>query len=126
MYKFSLSFFYILLLAPLQTYIWHKKILALLTDLLKVKNNIFCQTIATHKNVHIVQIPAHKYPLDVSCGNLNMAIAHYRYTSKKIAKRWRSKNVITSMGLRLTRVLFSFLRQFFLCYIYLFIFSVNC
>ena len=39
--KFSLSFFYILLLVPWQTYIWQKKIWALLTDLLKVTNNIF-------------------------------------------------------------------------------------
>ena len=34
------SFFYIILLVPLQTYISEKKIGALLTDLLKVKNNI--------------------------------------------------------------------------------------
>ena len=31
----------ILLLVPLQTYIWQKKNWALLTDLLKVKNNMF-------------------------------------------------------------------------------------
>ena len=31
-----------------------KKNWALLTDLLKVKNNMFCQTIATYKNVDIV------------------------------------------------------------------------
>ena len=35
------SFFYILLLVPLQTYIWQKQIWALLTDLLKLKNNTF-------------------------------------------------------------------------------------
>ena len=34
-------FFFILLLAPMQTYIWQKKNWALLTDLLKVKNNMF-------------------------------------------------------------------------------------
>ena len=37
-----------------------------------------------------------------------MAMALYRYTSKKIAKRWQSKNVITSVGLGFTGVLFSF------------------
>ena len=35
------SVYGILLLVPLQTYIWQKKDLALLTDLLKVKNNMF-------------------------------------------------------------------------------------
>ena len=35
-----------------------------------------------------------KRPLDVSRGNFNMAMVPYRYTSKKIATRWRSKNVI--------------------------------
>ena len=39
-YKFSSSFFFILLLVTLQTYIWQKN-WALLTDLLKVKNNMF-------------------------------------------------------------------------------------
>ena len=34
-----------------------------------------------------------------------MALAPYRYTSKRIARRWRSKNVITSMGLGFTGVL---------------------
>ena len=34
----------IVLLAPLQTYIWQKKNWTLLTDLLKVKNNMFCHT----------------------------------------------------------------------------------
>ena len=32
---------YILLLVPIKTYIWQKKKSALLTDLLKVKNNMF-------------------------------------------------------------------------------------
>ena len=31
-----------------------------------------------------------------------MAIAPYRYTSKKIAKGWRSKNAITLVGLGFT------------------------
>ena len=35
------SVYCILLLVPLQTYIWQKKYWALLTDLLKVKNNMF-------------------------------------------------------------------------------------
>ena len=35
------SVYCILLLVPLQTYIWQKKNWALLTDLLKVKNNMF-------------------------------------------------------------------------------------
>ena len=34
-------FFFILLLASMQTYIWQKKNWALLTDVLKVKNNMF-------------------------------------------------------------------------------------
>ena len=38
--KFFLSFFYFLFLVPLQTYIWQKKNWLLLTDLLKVKNNM--------------------------------------------------------------------------------------
>ena len=33
----------ILLLVPLQTYIWQRKNWALLTDLLKVKNNVFAR-----------------------------------------------------------------------------------
>ena len=37
--------------------------------------------------------------MDVSRGSLNMAMAPHRYTSKRIAERWRSNNVITSMGL---------------------------
>ena len=40
-YKFTSSLFFILLLVPLQTYIWPKKNWALLTDLLKVKSNMF-------------------------------------------------------------------------------------
>ena len=45
---------------------------------------------ATHKNVDIVQIPTHEHPLDVSHGNLNMAIAPYTYTLKRTAKLWGS------------------------------------
>ena len=45
---------------------------------------------ATHKNVDIVQIPTHEHPLGVSHGNLNMAIAPYRYTLKRTAKLWDS------------------------------------
>ena len=116
-----IHFVYVLL----QTYIWQKKFLI---DLLKVKKNIlhYCVhreengrqikrvwnsamvrvilnnfnlfQIATQKNVHIVYIPSHERPFDVSCGNLDMAMAPYRYTLKRIAKRWRSKNIITSMG----------------------------
>ena len=46
--------------------------------------------------------------MDVSGGNLNMAMAPYRYTSKRIAKLWRSKNVITSNGFESTGVLFRY------------------
>ena len=81
------SVYCILLLVPLQIYIWQKKNWALLTELLKVKTICFCQTIATHKNVNIVQITTHERSLDVSRGNLNMAMARYRYTSERIAKR---------------------------------------
>ena len=50
MYKFSLSFFYILLLAPLQTYIWQKRIWALLTGLLKVKKqHVFARQLPNTK-----------------------------------------------------------------------------
>ena len=74
------------------------------------KQYVFCQTIATHKNVYIVQIPIRKRSFDVSSGNLNMAMALYRYTSKRIAKQWWSKNVITSMRFEFTEFLFSFFR----------------
>ena len=40
-----------------------------------------------------------KNPLDVSRGNFSMTMAPCRYILKRIAKRWQSKNVITSMGL---------------------------
>ena len=40
--------------------------------------------IAIHKNVHIVYITSQKCPLDVSCVNLNMAMAPYRYTLKGV------------------------------------------
>ena len=76
----------IVLLVPLHTYIWQKKNWALLTDLLKVKNNVFARQLP-HTKTYIVQIPTHKRSLDVSRGNLNMAMAHYRYTSERIAKR---------------------------------------
>ena len=52
-------------------------------------------------------------------------MAHYGYTFKRIAKQWRSKNVITSMEFEFNGVLFSFFRLFFRCQIYLFIFSVD-
>ena len=61
--------------------------------------------------------------MDVSRGKLNMAMAPYRYTSKKIAKRWRSKNVITSVGLGFTGVLFIFFSDNF--FVVTFIFSVD-
>ena len=41
MHKFSLGFFSILLMVPLETYIWQKNIWELLTDLLKLKNDMF-------------------------------------------------------------------------------------
>ena len=48
-----------------------------------------------------------------------MAMAPYRCTSERIAKRWRSKNIITSMGFEFTGVLFSFFRYFFRFQMYL-------
>ena len=45
---------------------------------------------ATYKNVDIVYIPTHEHLLYVSHGNLNMAIAPYRYTLKRAAKLWGS------------------------------------
>ena len=48
--------------------------------------------------------------IGVSPGNLNEAMAPYRYTSKRIAKRWQSKNAITSVGLGFFGGLFSFPR----------------
>ena len=36
--------------------------------------------------------------MDISRGNLNMAMVPYRYTLKRIAKQWRSKNIINSMS----------------------------
>ena len=100
----------ILLLVPLQTYIWHKKNWVLLTDLLKAKNNMFLpDNCLTQKRIYSLNTH-HKRSLDVSRGNFNMAIAPYRYTPKRIAKRWRSKNVITSMGSEFSGVLFSFFR----------------
>ena len=41
--------------------------------------------------------------MDVSRGNLGMAIVPYRYILKMIVKSWQSKNVITSMGLGFAR-----------------------
>ena len=55
-------------------------------------------------------MPTHKRSFDASRGKLNMALAPYRYTSKRIAKQWRPKNVITSMGFDFTGVVFSFFR----------------
>ena len=49
-----------------------------------------------------------------------MAMVPYSYTSKSIAKRWRSKSVSTSMGFEFTGILFSFFRYFFGCQIYWF------
>ena len=46
-----------------------------------------------------------KFPLtktSIYRGNLSMCMAPYRYTLKKIAKRWQSRNVITSIGLGFT------------------------
>ena len=40
--------------------------------------------------------------MDISRGNLGMTMVPYRYTSKRIAKRWRSENVVTAMGLGFT------------------------
>ena len=51
--------------------------------------------------------------MDISRGNLNMAMTLYRYTSERIAKRWWSKNIITLIGFELTGVLFSFLSDTF-------------
>ena len=68
----------ILLLVPLQTYIWqkkNKKKWALLTDLLKVKNNMFLpENCHTQKRKYSLNT----HPLDVSRGNLNMAMVCYR------------------------------------------------
>ena len=81
-------FFFILLLVPMQTYIWQKKKRGLLTDLLKVKNNTFLpDNCHTQKRTYSLNT-THKCPLDVSRGNLKMAMAPYRYTSKTIATRW--------------------------------------
>ena len=50
MYTISLSFYFLLLLLPLQTYIWQKKNWALLIDLLKQKNNILYYCVHTEEN----------------------------------------------------------------------------
>ena len=70
-------------------------------------------------------MPSRKRPLDVSRGNLNIAMAPYRYTFKRIAKRWWSKNVITSMGLGFTIFCLVFSDNLFRYHIYFFIFSVD-
>ena len=57
---------------------------ALLTDLLKVKSNMFFpENCHTQKRTYSLN----KRSSDVSRGNLNMAMARYRYTSERIAKR---------------------------------------
>ena len=75
------------MLVPLQTCIWQKKNWALLTGLLKVKNSMFLpDNCHTQKRTYSL-IPTDKRSLDVSRGSLNMAMARYRYTSERIAKR---------------------------------------
>ena len=44
------AFFFFLLLVPLQTYIWQKKIWTLLIDLLKEKNNILHYCVHSEEN----------------------------------------------------------------------------
>ena len=52
MYMFSLNFYFLLLLVPLQTSIWEEKNWALLIDLLKEKkNNILHYFFHSEKNV---------------------------------------------------------------------------
>ena len=51
-YTFSLGFFYILLLVPLQTYICWEKNWALLIDLLMGKNNVFAKQLP-HTKMYI-------------------------------------------------------------------------
>ena len=78
----------ILLLVPLQAYIWQKKDWALLTDLLKVKSIMFLpDNCHTQKRTYSLNT-IHKRSLDVFRGNLNVAMAPYRYTSEMIAKGW--------------------------------------
>ena len=78
----------ILLLVLLQTCIWQKKICGFLTDLLKVKNNMsLSDNYHTQKRIYSLNTHPRKRSLNVSCGNLNMAMACYRYTSERIAKR---------------------------------------
>ena len=84
-YKFSSSFFFILLLVPLQTYVWQKK-LGIANWPIEGKNNMFMPDNGQTKK----QIPTHEHPLGASHGNLNMAIAPYRYTLKRTAKLWGS------------------------------------
>ena len=70
-------------------------------------------------------MPTHKRPLDLSRRNLSMATAPYRDTLKRIAKRWRSKNVITSMGLGFTIFCSVSSDNFFVVIYTFFIFSVD-
>ena len=79
MQKFCLSLFFFLFWYHCK-HLFPEKNWALLTDLLKVKKPSF----------------------GTSRGNLNMAMAPYRYTLQRIAKRWRSRDVITSMVLGFT------------------------
>ena len=89
-FKFSSSFFFILLLVTLQTYIWQKN-WELLTDLLKVKNDMFLTDNGHTKKTYIQC----KYPPMNIHWVLLMAtwirlIAPYRYTLKRGAKLWAS------------------------------------
>ena len=89
---------------------------ALLIDLLKVKN--------TQKRSYSLNNHNYKPLLNISRGKLSMNLAPYRYPLKRIAKRWRSKNIIASVGLGFT-IFCKFLQIIFCCHIHLFIFSAD-
>ena len=67
-------------------------------------------------------MPTHKHPLDVSCGNLSIAMASYRYTLKGLLSNLDTKILLlpwswgSLFSVQFVQIVFSF---------YFFIFSVD-
>ena len=88
-YRFSSRFFFILLLVTLQTYIWQKN-WALLTDLLKVKSNMF---LPDNGHIQKRRYSVHTHPWkSIGCFSwqLEYDYNHLQIYFKRTAQLWGS------------------------------------
>ena len=115
------------LLVPFQTYTWQKKKLGIANWTIEGKrNNILHYCVHSEETLLFGREETRRdakrpFSLYVSLGNLSMAIASYRYTLKRIAKGWRSKNDITWMRLVFT-IFCSVSSDSFFVFMYTFLF----